>query len=50
MVQIVKYFLGSGATKRSMSKHYDLKDKSFHGLPKFISKANVIQVGNGTKC
>ena len=39
--------LDSGATKCFMSKQYYLRDKSLHGLPKFSSKAKVIQVGKG---
>ena len=30
-----------------MSKLYYLRNRSPHGLPKFSSKAKVIQVGNG---
>ena len=32
---------------RVLSKQYYLRNKCLHGLPKFSSKAKVIQVGNG---
>ena len=40
----VQIFLDSGATKSFLSKQYFLRNKSLHGLPKFSSKAKVIQV------
>ena len=39
--------LDRGATKSFMSKQCYLRNKSLYGLPKFSSKAKVIQVGNG---
>ena len=37
----------TGASKSHMSKSYYLRCKSFHTLPKFASKIQRIQVGNG---
>ena len=42
-----KILLDSGASENVMSKQCYLRNKSPHGLPKFSSKAKVIQVGNG---
>ena len=39
--------LGTGASKLYMSKSYYLRCKSLHDLPKFASKTQRIQVGNG---
>ena len=39
--------LDMGASKSYMSKSYYLRCKSLHGLPKFTSKTQRIQVGNG---
>ena len=39
--------LDTGASKSYMSKSYYLRFKSLHGLPKFASKTQRIQVGNG---
>ena len=39
--------LDTGASKSYMSKSYYLKCKSLHKLPKFASKTQRIQVGNG---
>ena len=39
--------LDTGASKSYMSKSYYLKCKSLHKLPKFASKMQRIQVGNG---
>ena len=39
--------LDMGASKSYMSKSYYLRCKSLHGLPKFASKTQRIQVGNG---
>ena len=39
--------LDMGASKSYMSKSYYLRCKSFHNLPKFASKTQRIQVGNG---
>ena len=39
--------LDTGASKLYMSKSYYLKCKSLHKLPKFASKTQRIQVGNG---
>ena len=39
--------LDTGASKLYMSKSYYLKCKSLHNLPKFASKTQRIQVGNG---
>ena len=39
--------LDTGASKSYMSKSYYLRCKSLHGLPKFASKTQRIQVGNG---
>ena len=41
-----RMLLESGATKSFMSKQYYFSNKSLHGLPKVISKAHVIHVGN----
>ena len=42
-----KILLYSGAIRSYMSKQYYLRIKSAQGFPLLISKANVIQVGNG---
>ena len=47
---VIKILLGTGPTKKFISKQYYLRNKSLHVLPKFISKAKVIQVGSGAKC
>ena len=39
--------LDSGASKSFMSKSYYLHCKALHSLPKFASKTQRIQVGNG---
>ena len=39
--------LDTGASKSFMSKSYYLHCKSLHSLPKFASKTQRIQVGNG---
>ena len=39
--------LDTGASKSYMSKFYYLRCKSLHNLPKFASKTQRIQVGNG---
>ena len=39
--------LDMGASNSYMSKSYYLRCKSLHGLPKFVSKTQRIQVGNG---
>ena len=39
--------LDTGASKLYMSKSYYLRHKSLHNLPKFASKTQRIQVGNG---
>ena len=39
--------LDAGASKSYMSKSYYLRCKSLHNLPKFASKTQRIQVGNG---
>ena len=39
--------LDTGATKSFMSKSYYMQCKSLHSLPKFASKTQRIQVGNG---
>ena len=39
--------LGTGASKSFMSKSYYLRYKALHLLPKFASKTQRIQVGNG---
>ena len=39
--------LDTGASKSYMSKSYYLRCKTLHGLPKFASKTQGIQVGNG---
>ena len=39
--------LDTGATKFYMSKYYYLRCKTLHDLPKFASKTQRIQVGNG---
>ena len=43
----VRYLLDTGASKSFTSKSYCLKCKSLHMLPKFESKTQRIQVGNG---
>ena len=39
--------LDTGASKSFMSKSYYMHCKSLHSLPKFASKTQRIQVGNG---
>ena len=39
--------LDKGASKSFMSKSHYLHDKSLHSLPKFASRTQMIQVGNG---
>ena len=39
--------LDTGASKSYMSKSYYLRCKALHNLPKFASKTQRIQVGNG---
>ena len=39
--------LGTGASKSFMSKSHYLHCKSLYSLPKFVSKTQRIQVGNG---
>ena len=39
--------LDTGASKSFMSKSYYMHCKSFHSLPKFTSKTQRIQLGNG---
>ena len=39
--------LDTGASKSYMSKSYYLRCKMLHGLHKFVSKTQKIQVGNG---
>ena len=39
--------LETGASKSYMSKSYYLRCKMLHGVPKFASKTQRIQVGNG---
>ena len=39
--------IDTGASKSCMSKLYYLRCKSLHSLPKFASKTQRIQVGNG---
>ena len=39
--------LDAGASKSYMSKSYYLRCKGLHGLPRFASKTQRIQVGNG---
>ena len=39
--------LDTGASKSFMSKTYYIQCKSLHPLPKFASKTQRIQVGNG---
>ena len=39
--------LDTGASKSFMSKSHYLHCKSLHSLPKFVSKTQRIQVGNG---
>ena len=39
--------LDTGASKSYMSKSYYLRCKALHDLPKFASKTQRIQVGNG---
>ena len=42
--------LDVGASKSYMSESYYLRWKSSHSLPKFTSKTQRIQVGNGKWC
>ena len=46
MAQNVRY-CDTGASKSFMSKSHYLHCKSLHSLPKFASKTQRIQVGNG---
>ena len=39
--------VNTGASKSFMSKSYNMHCKSLHSLPKFTSKTQRIQVGNG---
>ena len=39
--------LDTGTSKSFMSKYYYMPCKSLHFLPKFASKTQIIQVGNG---
>ena len=39
--------INTGASKSSMSKSYYMQCKSLHALPKFVSKTQRVQVGNG---
>ena len=39
--------LDTGVSKSFMSKSYYMHCKSLHSLPKFASKTQIIQVGNG---
>ena len=39
--------IGHGMSKSYMSKSYYLRHKALHDLPKFASKTQRIQVGNG---
>ena len=39
--------LDTGASKSFMSKSFYMHFKSLHSLPKFVSKTQKIQVGNG---
>ena len=39
--------IDTGASKSFMSKTYYLRCKALHSLPKFVSKTQQIQVGNG---
>ena len=43
----LQILLDTGASKSYMSKSYYLRCKSLHSLPKFASKTQRIQVGNG---
>ena len=47
MSMIVHILLDTGASKSYMSKSYYLRCKVLHDLPKFSSKTQRIQVGNG---
>ena len=47
MVQNVSYFLDTGMSKSCMSKSFYMQCKSRHSLPRFASKTQQIQVGNG---
>ena len=42
-----KLLLDTGASKSFMSKSFYMQCKSLHSLPKFASKIQRIQVGNG---
>ena len=42
-----KLLLDTGASKSFMSKSYYMHCKSLHSLPKFASKTQSIQIGNG---
>ena len=42
--------LDTGASKSYMSKSYYLRCKALHDLPKFTSRTQRIQVGNGQYC
>ena len=45
--QECQILLDTGASKSYMSKSYYLRCKALHDLPKFASKTQRIQVGNG---
>ena len=47
MEQNVNLLLDTGASKSFMSKSYYMCCKSLHSLPKFASKTQRIQLGNG---
>ena len=42
-----RILLDTGASKSFISKSYYLRCKALHSLPKFVSKMQRIQVGNG---
>ena len=44
---VCQILLDTGASKSFMSKSHDMHCKSLHLLPKFASKTQKIQVGNG---
>ena len=47
MERNVRFCLDTGVSKFYMSKTYYLRCKALHDLPKFASKTQRIQVGNG---
>ena len=47
MEQNVKLLLDTGASKSFISKSFYMHCKSLHALPKFASKTQKVQVGNG---